>query len=277
MNPHQKALVKLLNQQSYRHSTYTVFSDFVEMAAITIANSLDLRQKEAREKRYLQLIGKYEPEEQKRFPMMLGELVLALDAAPGDILGATFGELDLGNDRAGQFFTPYEVCRLMASVTVGDGADMRAKIAHRGYITVQEPACGAGAQIIALAETMKAAGINYQQDMHVTAIDIDSRAVHMTYLQLSLMHIPAVVVLGNTLALEEREHWHTPAHILGLWEWKLRRGCAFGTPADKERIAALTQDEPREEPPPAPTITLKPAAVAPAPLGQISMFDTEAA
>lgn len=275
MNPHQKALVKLLTQQNYRHSMYTVFSDFVELAAMSVANAIDLRQKEAREKRYMQLIGKYEPEEQKRFPTMLGELVLALEHAPGDILGATFGELDMGNARTGQFFTPYELCRLMASVTVGDGADMRAKIAHRGYITVSEPACGAGAQIIALAETMKAAGINYQQDMHVTAVDIDSRAVHMAFLQLSLMHVPAVVVLGNTLTLEEREHWYTPAHILGLWEWRLRRGCAFGTPADKARIDAMTEGA--EAPPVPEAVTVKTAPVPAAAVAQISLFDTEAA
>lgn len=43
----------------------------------------------------------------------------------------------------------------------------------------------------------------------------------MAYVQLSLLHIPAVVIHGNTLALEERSHWLTPAHIMGGWEWKL--------------------------------------------------------
>jgi hypothetical protein len=45
----------------------------------------------------------------------------------------------------------------------------------------------------------------------------------MAYAQLTLMHIPAVVVHGNTLSLEESDHWYTPAHILGGWNWKLRR------------------------------------------------------
>jgi hypothetical protein len=54
----------------------------------------------------------------------------------------------------------------------------------------------------------------------------------MAYLQLSLLHIPAVVILGNTLALEEREHWFTPAHILGGWSRKLRRGYALGSAMD---------------------------------------------
>jgi hypothetical protein len=40
----------------------------------------------------------------------------------------------------------------------------------------------------------------------------------MTYIQLTLLHVPAVVILGNTLALEEREHWYTPAHFIGGWD-----------------------------------------------------------
>jgi hypothetical protein len=40
------------------------------------------------------------------------------------------------------------------------------------------------------------------------------RAVHMAYIQLSLLHVPAVVVHGNTLSLEEWGYWYTPAHIL---------------------------------------------------------------
>jgi hypothetical protein len=71
--------------------------------------------------------------------------------------------------------------------------------------------------IIALADVMRGADINYQRHLHVTAVDIDRRAVHMCYTQLSLLHIPAVVILGNSLSLEMQEYWHTPAHILGGW------------------------------------------------------------
>lgn len=231
-NPHQKALVKGLQSLSYRHQLWTVFADFVEASAIALA-SIDIRQAKAREARYLQIMARYEPAEVAQFPKLFGELVLAMEHEPGDILGKTFGELELGNKNVGQFFTPYELCKLMASVTVGDGADMREKIAERGFITASEPACGAGAQIIALAETMKAAGINYQQHLHVTAVDVDARAVHMAYLQLSLLQVPAIVVVGNTLTLEEREHWYTPAHILGFWENRLRRGFALGSRMDE--------------------------------------------
>jgi hypothetical protein len=59
--------------------------------------------------------------------------------------------------------------------------------------------------------------------MHVVAQDLDLKACHMAYVQFSLLHIPAVVVHGNTLACEERSRWNTPAHVMGGWDWKLRR------------------------------------------------------
>lgn len=75
--------------------------------------------------------------------------------------------------------------------------------------------------VIALAEAMHERGMNYQQQLHVTAVDIDERAAHMAYVQFSLMHIPATVYVGNTLTMEIRERWDTPAHILGGWDFRL--------------------------------------------------------
>ena len=73
---------------------------------------------------------------------------------------------------------------------------------------------------------MRAQDINYQQRLHVTAVDIDRRAVHMAYIQFTLMHIPAVVIVGNSLSMEMHEYWYTPAHILGGWTAKLARADA---------------------------------------------------
>ncbi len=127
----------------------------------------------------------------------------------------------------------------MAKTTIGD--DTRKLIEERGYITAHEPAVGAGATIIALAETLKDARINYQQHLHVVAVDIDPRAVHMAYVQFSLMHIPAQVIVGDTLRLDFREDWFTPAHIMGLWSSRLA--------ADRQ-LQERTIEVPQPEPPP---------------------------
>lgn len=77
--------------------------------------------------------------------------------------------------------------------------------------------------IIAAAYVLADAGSNYRQAIHVTAIDVDRRCVHMTFLQLALLHVPAVVIQGNALTLESVETWCTPAHILGGWSRHLRQ------------------------------------------------------
>lgn len=84
-----------------------------------------------------------------------------------------------------------------------------------------EPPRGAGSMLIALADAMRNQGINYQRHLHVTAIDIDPRAIHMAYTQLSLLHVPAHLIVGNALTGEVRQHWFTPAHILGAWDIRL--------------------------------------------------------
>ncbi|MER0532778.1 N-6 DNA methylase [Pseudomonas aeruginosa] len=226
---HRKNLIRLLNANSHRHHLWDVFADFCEMGALAMSNSVDLAQRNERENRYLNVIKKYEPSEVHRFPQMLAELTMAMEYGPDDVLGQVFGELELGNSARGQFFTPYPICKLMASQLIGDGVDLRKRLDERGFITVNEPASGAGAMVIAIAEALRDEGFNYQRCLHVTAQDVDSRAVHMTYLQLSLLHIPAILILGNTLALEERQLWYTPAHVLGLWSARLNRSQAVAS------------------------------------------------
>lgn len=247
---HRSNLVKLLRANAGRHNLWDVFGDFIEMSALAIANKVDLAQFEEREKRYLSIVRRYEPHEVARFPQMYAELVNALEYGPDDVLGKVFSELELHNASRGQFFTPYSLCTLMANMQVQDGSGFREGIEQRGFVSVSEPACGAGAMVIATAEAMLGAGINYQQHLHVIAQDIDSRAVHMAFIQLSLLHIPAVVILGNTLMMEEREHWYTPAHVLGGWQCKLDRGYALGSGIDPHRDSApvqMTSAEPHQE------------------------------
>lgn len=254
MNPALKPLIKMIEDLSHRHSRHHVFSDFVELAALSFANAVDKLQFEPREARYFEIIKRYKPDELAIFPKMIGELVNVFhDHGPGDHLGTLFHELELHNTYKGQFFTPYELCRLMAMMTMPQ--DLQAEIDKHGFITMQEPACGAGATVIAFAAEMQAAGINYQERLHVTAIDIDPRCVHMAYVQFTLMHIPAVIVHGNTLSLEEFGHWYTPAHIMGAWSYRLKRGGPLQlvddfTEAANPGPAPATMSSPIEEPKP---------------------------
>lgn len=219
LDEHQKNFVKVICAISRRYRTHEVFRDFCELAAISISNAVDIAQSANRTARYHAIRERYEMAEFSRFPELLGLLTLSLAERFHDSLGEIFMSMDFGDNWKGQFFTPYHVCRLMAELSTPDPKEA---ISHKGYFTVNEPAAGAGSMVIALAESLRDRGFNYQQCMHVTAQDVDETAVHMSYIQLSLLHVPCVVIRGNTLAVECLDSWYTPAHILGGWSYKLR-------------------------------------------------------
>lgn len=221
-SPRLNSIVKLFETCRYKHDFYTVFSDWCESTAITMSNAVDLVNFEKREARFLEIARKYGRETMTTFSHILGEVVMALEERPQDALGATFHALGLHDKARGQFYTPYPICQLMARITAGSTEDMQKVIAERGFMLAQEPAVGSGAMIIALTEAILEAGFNYQQLLHVTAVDIDPRAVHMAYIQFSLLHIPATVIVGDSLAMRFREEWHTMAHVMGGWSAKLR-------------------------------------------------------
>jgi len=96
---------------------------------------------------------------------------------------------------------------------------------EKGYVSVCEPTCGSGVMITSFCKSMKEAGFNYCNQMVATAIDIDAKCAHMTYLQLSLYGVPAVVIHGNSLTLESWSRWYTPIYLLNGWIW--RDGCTM--------------------------------------------------
>ena len=82
-------------------------------------------------------------------------------------------------------------------------------------ITLNEPACGAGGIVIAAADVLyNDYHFNIARNLLVECSDIDSRYVHMSYLQLGLAGIPAVIYRRNTLTMETWERWETPAYIM---------------------------------------------------------------
>lgn len=216
---HRTNIIKMIDELGRSHNRHQVFRDFVTMSAVAMSK-LDLRQAEAREELYMSCVRRYSPEEASLIAQMFAELQEGQHVAPRDILGEIYMQLDLGNNRMGQFFTPHHICELMASLTMSD--DIEEKVSKRGFVTVHEPASGSGATIIAMMLAMQNRGLSYQRHVHVTAVDLDGTAAMMSYVQLSLMHVPATVVHGNTLTLEQYSHWYTPAHIMGNWNARLR-------------------------------------------------------
>ena len=195
----------------------------------------------------MQTVRKYSREEAETIKAMFVELQEGLEVSPRDILGEIFMQLELGNSRMGQFFTPNHICQLMSEIALMAAVvtpdDVAERVAKHGFVTIHEPASGSGATIIAMMLAMQERGLNYQRHVHVTAVDLDSTAAMMAYVQLSLMHVPAVVVHGNTLSLEEYSHWYTPAHIMDGWNARLSHARAEAAAAAMLAGASTGTDE----------------------------------
>ena len=128
-------------------------------------------------------------------PRLLGITALAVQDGGCDFLGQVVGYLELINGHMGQFFTPYDVSRMIAEMTLDTVDEI---IAGQGFVTVQEPACGAGGMIIAAADVLARKGFDIGTQLYVEAIDISPMCFRMSYLQASLRGIPATIRRGNT-------------------------------------------------------------------------------
>lgn len=171
-----------------------------------------------REQKYLRIVGGYEKEDVTRMAQLLANVVNGLGDAPGDFLGRVFMQLELGDKYRGQFFTPWDVARMMAAMQLGD---TEALFRDKPFITLNEPACGAGCMVLAFADVLQKAGWPPHRYLWVSATDIDPLAAGMAYIQLSLCGIAGEVVVGNTLANERRRILYTPGHYLGGWPVRL--------------------------------------------------------
>ena len=210
---------------SGRFSLWQAWADFVYMTAAAISNAVDPYHAEEREAAYMKIIGKYDKRDQAVFPELVAELVDALERNPEqDFLGGVFMELELGSHWHGQFFTPYSICQCMAEITCQDAAE---KILEQGFLTMNDPACGAGATLIAachtIGRTLEKDGLNWQNHVLVTGQDVDQVAGLMCYIQLSFQGAAGYVKIGNTLTDPMREgddtgnYWFTPMYFSPVW------------------------------------------------------------
>jgi hypothetical protein len=208
---HSGEFIKLIKTLSHKHSTWRVFEDFLGMAAIAISNPVDWVQRDEREAEYMAIVERYVRKEVELFPQMLAHLVEELEhhvEEPHDVLGEIFHELELHNKYKGQYFSPQPICDMVGLMSISEGdTDI---VEEKGFISVAEPCCGSGAMILGFAKALMKNGYDYRRQMVVTATDVDIKCVYMCYLQLSLYGIPAVIIHGNSLTLQEYSRWYTP-------------------------------------------------------------------
>lgn len=231
MSDKSNKIIKTIQRMSGKYGVYEIFADWVKMQAFAYANQVKYSQ--AREDEYIETVKRYSKEEFEQFSEMMAWIIEWADEEMFDMLGYIYMNLEIGNKRTGQFFTPYNICRLMAKTV--DFTELP--------ITVNEPTCGAGGNIIALAEAMRDAGINYQHNLVAVCQDIDVKAVYMTFVQLSLFGIPAIIYQADTLLDPNGNNsttgkMYTIGYMLAPELWK----CKFN-PVNKEKAKERLEQE----------------------------------
>jgi len=210
----QKKFISLLSKIDFSKRLYEVFYDFCTLGTYSLALPFypDLA-KEELEKVY----KRYTRDQLVLFDEAFTVMVNEMEITNEDFLGEVYQQCEFGNARQGQFFTPYHVSLMIAKVSLGDAKE---KITERGFLTLNEPACGSGGMVIAFRQAMLDEGCNPSRDVFVVAQDIGDTAFMMTYIQLSLYGMGAKVIHGNTLSLEIFRELHTPNYF--ITDWRLR-------------------------------------------------------
>lgn len=176
---YKKSFKENFDRLSMKYGKNTVFLDFVKMCAISLYNAF-AKDKEM-EERYLNTINSYEKKDQNLFTKMFGNLIMMYQTANDiiDILGPIYEHEKLANAHIGQFFTPSHIAKLMSEILINDD----------------------------------------KENLLVVANDISEFCVYMTYIQLALYGIPAIVYCGNALTNEINFKMETPLYFLQYWKF----------------------------------------------------------
>jgi hypothetical protein len=250
----RREFIKLFQHIAPQHRRLTVFEDFLDLASLAIRKTTVLpAEGEKIEERYMDVVKRHEKDDVRKMPELLALTTMALESGE-DFLGLVAGELELLNTRGGQFFTPWAICEMMARMTIeGDG--IAEIIAEKGFLTLAEPACGAGSLILAPVKVMREQGFDPARQLFVEATDISHMAFKMTYLQLALCGVPAMVRRGDSLwpsggyekALTPAFFPFYQANQVGFDKWQSEGVTPI---ADPEPAPAIAAPVPRRKPQP---------------------------
>lgn len=212
-----KDIQKEVDKASRNRDHYSVLSDLFEFTALSIAEAVDFK-KHTKSKK-ADVLKRWSGQEQQLESLKDMLVTFYAERVDDDIqfddyLGKLFMMSNTSNKGAGQFFTPFHVSEFSAQLAV-TGTDT-----SQDVITLHEPSCGSGGMIVAAAKALWDIGINYTERLFVECGDIDKRCVHMTYIQLSLFGIPAVVYQRDTLRMETFDEWLTPAFLFNYAKFR---------------------------------------------------------
>ena len=186
-----KEFIKVFEHIGYRHNWMNVFEDFLDICICVFAYGRD-------EDRYHEIIKRYSKEEQRIFPDLMAEMVMAYEKGSDqsgswiDLLGDFYMEFGSrnGQQHLGQFFTPPAVCNVMAQLTVNGPISYGEK--------VNDCACGSGRTLLAAARMFPENRVNG----FYVGQDLDSKVCKMAVINFVMYGLRGVIINMNTISME---------------------------------------------------------------------------
>ena len=183
----------IMDGLSRRHGVHNVFSDFLTLLICAFSHG-------KMEDQYFRVIRKYEKPYAYTFSEALAALVIEMTGNDGngmvDVLGHYF-EQHLSFGRNGQFFTPQNICDLMARMLNHSRAGER----------IADPACGSGRMLMAMAKVNRYA-LFY-------GADVDANCAKMATINLCLNGMFGEIAWMNTLTNQYFSGWQIYPTIKG--------------------------------------------------------------
>ena len=190
-------VIKQLEKITSRgHNPRTVFDDWLTLMLSALIGN---------DEEYLKVVGRYKNDrpmgdrEIDHFKNAFHALLAKSAETNQELLGELYMQWEISNKFTGQFFTPWNIAKMMAMVTKPAGS-------------ICDPSCGSGVMLIASAQEMT----NQQLDEAVfVGQDLDFSCVMMCTLNLTFFNLNGYVIWGNTLTLEYLRVFQTSRSYLG--------------------------------------------------------------
>jgi type I restriction enzyme M protein len=193
---HVKQWMRLFEGSAlYKHEPSRLLEDYLDLVLCAVANG-------RQEERYLQVAKRYTREELTTISELFAMHVLIHEHQVKehrwyDMLGDIYMELASRSkaSRMGQFFTPVELCDVLAMLTLENPADAEGK-------TACDPACGSGRTLLALHALQPKMGV-------LCAADLDPICAKMCALNFWLHGIRGEVAWMDSLRQKWFFAWQT--------------------------------------------------------------------
>lgn len=186
-----KDIEKIFYKLSWKHSR--VFDDWINIVLATVMRN---------EEDYQKAIKGFEKEELTQLGVAMFHLMGLMKKTNLDVLGhiyETIARSGKGKNYLGQFFTPYNICEMMAEMTAEDSEEPQ---------KILDPCCGSGRLLVHMAKKVPSESTFVGQDL-------DYICFKMTALNMCFFNMNGYALCGDSLRMETRAGIVTKRSYLG--------------------------------------------------------------